>query len=36
MQRDEEEEIKKKRFKGKSVFSSKGIFNGVYKKINGV
>ena len=36
-QRDEEEEINRKnRFKGKFVFSSMGIFNGVYREINGV
>ena len=36
-QRDEEEEINiKNRFKGKFVFSSMGIFNGVYREINGV
>ena len=35
--RDEEEERNRKnRFKGKFVFSSMGIFNGVYRKINGV
>ena len=37
MQRDEEEgRNKKNRFKGKFVFSSMGIFNGVYREINGV
>ena len=37
-QRDEEEEERnrKNRFKGKFVFSSMGIFNGVYREINGV
>ena len=38
MQRDEEEEERnrKNRFKGKFVFSSMSIFNGVYREINGV
>ena len=37
-QRDEEEEERnrKNRFKGKFVFSSMSIFNGVYREINGV
>ena len=38
-QRDEEEEEernRKNRFKGKFVFSSMGIFNGVYREINWV
>ena len=37
-QRDEEEEERnrKNRFNGKFVFSSMGIFNGVYREINGV
>ena len=36
-QRDEEEEERnrKNRFKGKFAFSSMGIFNGVYREING-
>ena len=33
---EEEERNRKNRFKGKFVFSSMGIFNGVYREINGV
>ena len=37
VQRDEEEERNKEiRVKGKFVFSSMSIFNGVYKEIDGV
>ena len=37
VQRDEEEERNRKnRVKGKFVFSPMGIFNGVYKEIDGV
>ena len=36
-QRDEEEEKNRKnRFKGKFIFSSMSIFNGVYREINKV
>ena len=33
---EEEERNRKNRFKGKFVFSSMSIFNGVYREINGV